>query len=357
MKHETSQTDTRAQQFRVGDWVEVRSLEEIMETLDEQGRLGGMPFMPEMARYCGRRFRIAKSAHKTCDPTGQTNMRKLADSVHLSTRCDGSAHGHCEARCLIFWKTAWLRRADGPSRARVDAPQDKAVLQHLQDRTQRKSDEGVRYCCQATEIVRATTPLSRNELNQYVDDIATGNVSSAHVAQQCVAVVTKAALSRLGRLNGRGAQTIPRAAASGHAEQPPLNLHEGELVRIRLAKDILATLDANGKHRGLALEAEMLRYCGREFRVAGRVNRIIDEASGKMVTIKNDCIVLDGLVCRGLDNSGRLFCPRSPFFYWREAWLERAEPVREIVTPARAPYPAPAATAFISPAYPFGKHP
>ena len=60
----------RAPAFRVGDWAEVRGLDEIMETLDAQGRLDGMPFMPEMARYCGFRFRIAKSAHKTCDPTG-----------------------------------------------------------------------------------------------------------------------------------------------------------------------------------------------------------------------------------------------------------------------------------------------
>ena len=37
-----------------------------------------------------------------------------------------------------------------------------------------------------------------------------------------------------------------------------------------------------------------------------------------------DCIALEGLACRGLDNRKRLFCPRGPLFYWREAWLERA---------------------------------
>lgn len=356
MKHKTPRAcaEARTPQFRVGDWVEVRPLEDIMDTLDGQGRLANMPFMPEMARYCGRRFRIAKSAHTTCDPAGQTNMRKLVDTVHLNTRCDGSAHDGCEARCLIFWKTAWLKRVDGPSHTRVTPQNDRAALEWLRAMTNRRSDEGLRYCCQATEIVHATTPLSHSELNQYVDDIATGNVSSAHAAEQCVAVVTKAALSRLGKLNGRGAQSIPRAVSSD--EPPPLNLHAGELVRIRPAKDILSTLDTDGKNRGLALEAEMLRYCGRVFRVAGRVDRVIDEATGQMVTINNDCIVLDGLVCRGLDNSGRLFCPRSPFFYWREAWLERAEPVHEIVAPARVPYHPPAAT-FTSPAFLFGKHP
>jgi len=73
-------------------------------------------------------------------------------------------------------------------------------------------------------------------------------------------------------------------------------------------------------------EQEMLRYCGKSFRVLGRVNRLIDEKSGRMIRLVNDCIILDGPHCAGLDNYARLFCPRSPYFYWREAWLERIAP-------------------------------
>ena len=40
----------------VGDFVEVRSKEEILATLDSSGRLDGLPFMPQMFKYCGRRF-------------------------------------------------------------------------------------------------------------------------------------------------------------------------------------------------------------------------------------------------------------------------------------------------------------
>src|SRR5262245_7050350 len=36
----------------VGDWVEVRSKEEILRTLDKSGRLEGLPFMPQMFQYC-----------------------------------------------------------------------------------------------------------------------------------------------------------------------------------------------------------------------------------------------------------------------------------------------------------------
>jgi hypothetical protein len=35
---------------RVGDWVEIRPLAEIMATLDENGALDATPFMPEMAQ-------------------------------------------------------------------------------------------------------------------------------------------------------------------------------------------------------------------------------------------------------------------------------------------------------------------
>jgi len=54
--------------LKVGDWVEVRSSKEILQTLDDDGRLEGLPFMPEMLRHCGQTFQVYKRAHKTCDP-------------------------------------------------------------------------------------------------------------------------------------------------------------------------------------------------------------------------------------------------------------------------------------------------
>src|SRR5467141_2733024 len=94
--------------FWVGDWIEVRSRQEILATLDKNGCLENLPFMPEMFAYCGRRFRVYKSAHKTCDTVNDYKGRRMRDAVHLDgARCDGQSHGGCEASCLIFWKTAW----------------------------------------------------------------------------------------------------------------------------------------------------------------------------------------------------------------------------------------------------------
>ncbi len=102
-----------------------------------------------------------------------------------------------------------------------------------------------------------------------------------------------------------------------------LDLQVGELVQVRPAEEIFATLNENRKNRGLVFEQEMLRHCGETYRVLARVSRIIDERSGEMIKLTNDCIALEGVTCRGLDNRKRMFCPRGPFFYWREAWLQR----------------------------------
>ena len=52
--------------FRAGDRVIVRSPEEILSTLDADGTLDGLPFMPEMLDWCGKPFRVERRAEKTC---------------------------------------------------------------------------------------------------------------------------------------------------------------------------------------------------------------------------------------------------------------------------------------------------
>ena len=92
-------------QIHADEWVQVKSKEEILATLDANGRLDELPFMPEMLKYCGAPVKVGKRAHKTCDPALGIGGRKMAKTVHLSnTRCNGAAHDGC----LIFWKEEWL---------------------------------------------------------------------------------------------------------------------------------------------------------------------------------------------------------------------------------------------------------
>ena len=93
--------------------VEVRTEEEILRTLDADGKLDGLPFMPEMLSFCGQRYRVRARAHKACDTIDWQQFRRMESAVHLEElRCDGSAHGGCQAGCLLYWKEAWLRPVD-----------------------------------------------------------------------------------------------------------------------------------------------------------------------------------------------------------------------------------------------------
>jgi hypothetical protein len=79
---------------------------------DENGTLEGMPFMPEMLEYCGRRYRVYEQAHKTCDYSTDMDAR-VPSVVHLDgLRCTREAHDGCQEECLLFWKEASLNRMD-----------------------------------------------------------------------------------------------------------------------------------------------------------------------------------------------------------------------------------------------------
>ncbi len=101
----------RHDQLRRGNVVEVRPPAEILATLDEDGCLEGVPFMPEMLRFVGGDSRVVARVERACDTINPISSRRMPSTVLLDDlRCDGSAHGGCEAGCLLYWKEAWLRR-------------------------------------------------------------------------------------------------------------------------------------------------------------------------------------------------------------------------------------------------------
>ena len=146
---------TRSLGLRAGESVEVRPAAEILETLDEEGRLEGLPFMPEMLPYCGRRFRVLSRAHKTCDTVNKTGGRRMRGAVHLEElRCDGSGHGGCQAACLLFFKEAWLRRVStGAAEPEAAAPLPAVDTARLERAAAKPGpDAKPRYACQATQL-------------------------------------------------------------------------------------------------------------------------------------------------------------------------------------------------------------
>ena len=331
--------------LKAGEWVEVRSQEEILATLDENGRLENLQFMPEMLQYCGQRLRVFKRADKTCDYTQGWSIRRMKDAVHLEgVRCDGSGHDGCQAGCLIFWKEAWLERveiggvtAEAPLLASTVSPGGtrlctaESIL--AASRTTNSNGETI-YFCHATDVPRFTEYMRMWDPRQYVRDLRSGNLRSGFAGSTrgqraldlvlgVLQVVRAFIISVFNEVQTRR-HGIPYPFIEGTAERTPverLNLQPGELVQVASKEEIMATLDKDQRNRGLWFDSEMLPYCGGIYRVLRRVHRIIEERSGKMINMKNPCIVLEGVVCK---SDFHRLCPRAIYPYWRESWLKRA---------------------------------
>lgn len=347
---------TSNSKLRCGDLVQIRSKEEILRTLDTNGQLEKLPFMPEMFEFCGKQFRVFKRAHKTCDPPNGVGGRRMARAVHLEgLRCNGEAHGGCQAGCLLFWKEEWLTKIEDPPPP-LSGPSP-AVVDRVPDRpgngcTEREVITGTRssvgdaseptYVCQSTQVEQATTHLVWWDVRQYIEDYRSRNVKLSQLLAALVftlyAEVASAGTGLGAALRWlydrvqkmRGATPFPRrVGAIARGETTPaakLELEPGELVKVRGYQEILATLNEDSCNRGMYFDPEMVVFCGGTYRVLDRVRQIINEKSGKMMQMKNDCIILDGVVCQACYAKNRRFCPRSIYPYWREIWLEREAP-------------------------------
>jgi hypothetical protein len=341
--------------LRVGERVRVKSRQDILATLDQNGTLDRLPFMPEMLPYCGREFTVFKRADKTCDTIEKSGGRRMVDAVHLEgSRCNGSAHGGCGAQCLMFWKEAWLERAGSRETSlgrresgllRAAIPSLSLTEAQLLTTTTRpsveESGDGPIFRCQVTEIRNFTTSMSSWDIRQYVRDVWSGNIGIGDI----LSALTFRFYQRLLRLPGlriwlgiyNGFQKLRdgvpypcrQGRVTGKTPSEQLYLQPGELVQIKSYDEILDTLNENNKNRGLWFDAEQVPYCGKTVKVLCRVERIINERTGKMMKLPNDCLILEGVYCRAHYSSDRLFCPRSIYSYWREVWLKRVSRVGE----------------------------
>jgi hypothetical protein len=101
-----------------------------------------------------------------------------------------------------------------------------------------------------------------------------------------------------------------------------LDLSLNDLVRVRAREQIEATLDMAGRCRGCAFVEPMFRYCGRELRVKGRVERFFDEQQWRMLKCRN-VVLLEGVHCDGSGHPDTHGCDRQCYFFWRTEWLEK----------------------------------
>lgn len=326
----------------VGDWVVVKSAEEIRATLDANARYEELPFMPQMLQYCGKKLRVRKRAHKLCDTVNGTGGRELNDAVFLDElRCMGEAYGGCEMRCTLIWKEIWLRRADAssPEIASPPSPDLEALVAFGTRHPSSATSAEPIYVCQATQLPIATRHLPWWKPRQYLEDYRSGNATLGQIATR-VGFLFYSKLAQSGLGFGTPLRWLYTQLVRPLGEEYPvrpghhqiggptptvnLGLKVGDTVRVKRSDDLLATLDEQLSNRGMSFHAEMMPFCGKTFKVAQRVEKLINEKTGKLHQLKNSCLVLDGADCHGRF-AQPLNCPRACPPYWREIWLERVE--------------------------------
>lgn len=301
-------------EIRAGGWVAVRPIAEIATTLDSDGALDGLPFMPEMLPFAGRTFRVAQRARRTCVHPPQIPLPQLTDAVVLSDlRCTGKAHGGCELGCMLFWRTAWLRPADAaPSEpSPADTPLDTAPA-HV-ELPVRQPGSTDRFRCQGTELPRVSTPgppLWRP--GQYLQFLRDRTHTPLQLATMFGRMSTRIIMRRI-------APGRPGARSGGPGRDASWGAQPGEWVRVKSRQEIESTLDDSGKLNGLAFGGDMAVDCGKTLQVQQRVRHIMDERTGRLRGVKDTVILKDSVCDRYLG------CARGMPILWREAWLERVE--------------------------------
>lgn len=109
-------TPAESLNLKAGDWVEVKSYEEIHKTLDRNGKNRGMQFDLDMRLFCGKRYQVNRRLDRMIrEDNGQ--MLKIKDTVILDqVYCQCIfATGGCPRAEAFYWREIWLKRIDDPA--------------------------------------------------------------------------------------------------------------------------------------------------------------------------------------------------------------------------------------------------
>lgn len=103
--------DLGAASLSVGDWVRVRSEEEIRATLDRWHELQGCAFLEYMWQYCGSTQQVLQVMERFLDERDY-KVKKVKGVVLLKdVICHGTpVFGRCDRCCHLFWRVEWLEK-------------------------------------------------------------------------------------------------------------------------------------------------------------------------------------------------------------------------------------------------------
>ncbi len=95
--------------LKPGDWVRVRSREEIQATLNSWKELKGCAFLDEMWQYCDTTQQVLQSMERFLDERDY-KVKKCKGIILLKgVLCQGTpVFGRCDRCCHFFWREEWL---------------------------------------------------------------------------------------------------------------------------------------------------------------------------------------------------------------------------------------------------------
>src|SRR4030095_5103823 len=94
----------------------------------------------------------------------------------------------------------------------------------------------------------------------------------------------------------------------------------GDLVGGRSEAEILATLNEKGTLDNLPFMPEMLKFCGKTFRVSAQAFKTcVDDREMRQL---ENTVFLEEARCDGSSHGG---CGRACLIFWNEAWLKRSD--------------------------------
>lgn len=99
--------------LKAGDWVRVRTLEEIQSTLNRFKELKGCAFLEDMKQYCDSQQRVFKVLERFLDERDYTVKRARGIVLLDGVYCQGTpVFGRCDRACLSFWREEWLEKIE-----------------------------------------------------------------------------------------------------------------------------------------------------------------------------------------------------------------------------------------------------
>jgi len=289
--------------LRPGEIIEVKTKDEIFSTLDDHFAYEGLTFTREMLKYCGMRFKVLKRVNKLLVEGIPTGLRQINDAVILEgVTCSGEHHGGCRKSCPLIWKEAWLKRVHSENKTNLQS--SRSGTNHFV----RKMPS-----CQEISLIKATSPIKLWNFRHYIWEIS---------SEECQGISSLRKIIELLKFRIDLHIRPSKYSMKGKRKTTPvevLNLKPGEIVEVKSKEEILKTLDFKGRNRGLQFMPEMLKYCGKRFKVLKRVDKMVVSVSGQMRLIPNT-VILEGAYCDGKAHGG---CQRTCFCLWREIWLRR----------------------------------